>query len=142
MTLPVADPVRIAIPGDDWPAPFVLPERCMHPTCGGRGTQRHHCVRRSATGGPVDFVTIDSIVVANVVRLCDFHHDQLTGLVGGHRAALRIPTFEAVEAGIHRRWWVWYSAMPAPPLPGLPVLPLKSGRALYPLDYVDEVMYA
>lgn len=51
--------------------------------------QKHHILRRSATGGPTDYITIDGLVVANVCKLCREHHTMVTGGVGGHRLWIR-----------------------------------------------------
>lgn len=99
-------------------------------------------LRRSATAGPKLYITIDGLVVPNIVGLCKLHHDQLTGLVGGHRAAIMFPPYEGLEAGLYRAWWVWYATAPvlASGVPGMPPLQLKSGTLLEPLDYLKGVV--
>ena len=142
MTLLAVEDARLGWPGDDWPHDFDIPPGCMHPYCQQRWSQRHHVVRRSATGGPRRFVSIDGLVVPNVVGLCDIHHDQLTGLVGGHRAAIVFPPAPEIARDLYRGWWVWYGA-PAPGccrLSGLEPRVLKSGTVLVAYDYVKGVV--
>lgn len=140
MTLLPVEPVRTGIP--EIPPCFVLrvSATCAAPGCGAEARQGHHVVRRSATGGPLDVVLIDGAPVVNRIGLCDDCHDMLTGLVGGHRAALVMPPLDRIEAGLYRRWWVWFAAT-RPAVPGLSLPPrvLKTGRVLWPSDYVKEV---
>lgn len=134
---------RLGWPGDDWPVSYALPPVCQHPTCDTTyWIEGHHVVRRSATAGPRDFVTIDGLVVPNRVGLCKEHHDQLTGLVGGHKAAIVYPPAQGLTTGLYTAWWVWYAAAPvlAGGVPGMPPLPLKSGGVLEPLDYLKGVV--
>lgn len=134
------EPVRLAIP--EIPPCFEprVSAICAAPGCAARARQGHHVVRRSATGGPLDVVLIDGHAVANRIGFCDDCHDMLTGLVGGHKAALLMPPLALIERGLYSRRWVWYAAA-RPAVPGLRLPPrvLKSGRTLWPTDYIKEV---
>ena len=73
-----------------WCIPPELSETCDAPGCTSTfRLQKHHIVRRSATGGPLDYITIDGLVVQNVCMLCREHHAQVTGLIGGHKAFIK-----------------------------------------------------
>jgi hypothetical protein len=112
VTLRAVEPVRLTIPPQEgWLALGVQPW-CQHPFCeSSYWLEGHHVVRRSETGGPKDWVSIDGIVCFNRVSLCKEHHDEITGGVGGHRARIRFPTVEELERGLYSRWWVWYAAV-------------------------------
>lgn len=100
MTITPIEPIRMTIDPRRyvWCAPVELHGRCYAPGCAETwGLQKHHIVRRSATGGPLDYITIDQLIVPNVCMLCQQHHDNLTGLLGGHMAAIKW------EAGA----WMW-----------------------------------
>jgi hypothetical protein len=63
-----------------------LPDWCAIPGCTNSfKLQKHHIVRRSATGGPLDYITIDGLVVQNICNLCREHHAEITGSLGGHK---------------------------------------------------------
>src|SRR5687768_11810615 len=88
MTLQAVEPTRVTIDSRnyDWCIEPSLPGRCAIPFCLSQfKLQKHHIVRRSATGGPRDFVTIDGLVVQNVCMLCREHHGMITGELGGHK---------------------------------------------------------
>lgn len=53
---------------------------CHAPYCSETdGLERHHCWRRSFLGGGFNWVRLpDGRIVANVVRLCRFHHQCIT----------------------------------------------------------------
>lgn len=91
MTLLPVEPTRITIDESyEWCTEIVLPPWCQVPWCGsGWHTQKHHIVRRSHTGGPLDYITVDGVAVQNVFRLCQNCHSHLTSPVGGHRAMIR-----------------------------------------------------
>lgn len=88
MTLQAVEPVRVTIDPQrySWCPPLVLPEQCSIPGCTSSfRLEKHHIVRRSATGGPTDYITIDGLVVTNVCMLCREHHAMVTGEIGGHK---------------------------------------------------------
>ena len=102
------------IPPQEWVI-YDLPPVCQAPGCDqprewGGG---HHVIRRSATGGPVDWVSIDGLVIPNRVALCTLCHRGVTGEIGGHRYHIRFPTIEQIEAELYSPWWLWYARMPA-----------------------------
>lgn len=41
------------------------------------GLQWHHIVRRSATGGPVDWIAVDGLVLWNKLRVCIHCHERI-----------------------------------------------------------------
>ena len=86
MTLPVVETLDLR--GLEGPAYKVGP-RCSNPNCGKWAEHAHHIVRRSALGKPYDWIAIDGFVIANKTGLCPGCHDDITGLVGGHKAAIR-----------------------------------------------------
>lgn len=59
---------------------------------------------RFKTGGPVRFVSIDGLVVDNLVGLCFDHHLAVTSDVGGHKAWVRWEDDAADWGG----GWVWW----------------------------------
>jgi len=64
--------------------------RCSNPNCGRIAEHAHHIVRRSQLRKqPQDWVAIDGYVIANKTGLCVPCHDDITGRVGGHKAAIR-----------------------------------------------------
>ena len=74
----------------DGPKPQFTTDMCMIPGCPRLAQSRHHIWRRSATAGPADWVTIDNQWVScNVIPVCNYHHDMLTGMVGGHRGWIK-----------------------------------------------------
>ena len=88
MTLQSVEMTRITIDPRRyvWCTEPELTPYCAIPGCTSTfRLQKHHIVRRSATGGPLDYVTIDGLVIQNVCMLCREHHTMLTGSVGGHK---------------------------------------------------------
>jgi hypothetical protein len=96
MTLLPCEQARITVPPQDkWPWNGI-PGMCQVPGCRERGEPgSHHVVRRSFTGGPMRFVSIDGVVLINEVRLCHRHHSEVTD----HFAWI------VYEEG---NGWVWY----------------------------------
>jgi hypothetical protein len=73
--------------------------RCAVPACRRLAEHAHHLWRRSALGGPFDWVELpDGHVVGNLVGMCPQHHDAVTGRIGGHKAAIRMTED-------HVFWW-------------------------------------
>lgn len=107
MTLLAVEPVRLSLDPRRyvWCVTVELKPVCYAPGCAIHfGLHKHHIVRRSQTGGPLDYVTIDGLVTQNVVNLCRVHHEAVTGAVGGHSGWIRH------LAGLG---WVWYSPAPS-----------------------------
>ena len=73
---------------------------CAVPSCPARGVQGHHICPRRQTCGPRRLVAVNGQVVDNVAMLCNWHHDMVTGGLGGHKA--RIQWNEYAPGG-----WVW-----------------------------------
>lgn len=65
---------------------------CSNPTCRRFAEHGHHIFRRTdqRLGRPYDWIQIGDWVVANRTGVCPWCHDDLTGRIGGHRAAIRI----------------------------------------------------
>lgn len=88
MTLQAVEPTRITIDPRryEWCTAPELTDVCAIPGCDSKfRLEKHHIVRRSATGGPLDYITIDGLVIQNVCMLCREHHDNITGSIGGHK---------------------------------------------------------
>jgi hypothetical protein len=87
-------PSTANVRGVSGPAYKVGP-RCSNPNCGKIAEHAHHIWRRSALGGPFDWVAIlgddGERVFANKTGLCPGCHEDITGRLGGHRARI---TFE------------------------------------------------
>jgi len=67
--------------------------RCSNPNCGKVAEHAHHIWRRSALGGPFDWVAVledqgGEWIVGNLTGLCPDCHDDITGKLGGHRARI------------------------------------------------------
>lgn len=92
MTLRPVEPARVTIDPRryTWCPALERPSRCAVPGCPVTyRLEGHHVIPRSQTGGPLDYVTVDGVVLPNVVTLCREHHADVTGGLGGHRAAIR-----------------------------------------------------
>ena len=88
MTMQAIEPSRMTIDPRRyvWCTTPEFTSWCAIPGCHSTfKLQKHHIVRRSATGGPLDYITVDGIVVQNVCMLCREHHTELTGSLGGHK---------------------------------------------------------
>jgi len=72
---------------------------CAHPTCREQARHGHHMFPRSSLRNqPLEWVEIpDYGTVQNRVGLCVPHHEQVTGMIGGHRARI------SFDAGLF--WW-------------------------------------
>jgi len=107
---------------------------CANPFCSRQAQHAHHIVRRSALGGEFPWVEIDGWVVGNLTGLCVPCHNDITGKLGGHKAAISIDvpdrkfywaTVDAVVNGVPRLS-NFGLLEPQPPTPEL----LLSERAL------------
>jgi len=96
VTLPAVDSWNVR--GLAGPAYKVGP-RCSNPGCGKFAEHAHHIVRRSQLVKDYDWIAIDGFVIANKTGLCPGCHDDITGVVGGHKAAIRW------EADDEKFWW-------------------------------------
>jgi hypothetical protein len=87
MTLPALDEyIAKGVKGQ----PYRVGPRCSNPNCGKIAEHAHHILRRSYLAGVYDWVEIDGWIVGNKTGLCVRCHDDVTGNVGGHKAAIRI----------------------------------------------------
>lgn len=86
MTLPPLDSFEVA--RIDGPRYKVGPH-CCNPTCGRMAEHQHHLFRRSRHG-KADWMQLpDGTIRGNIVALCYPCHVDVTGEVGGHKAAIR-----------------------------------------------------
>jgi hypothetical protein len=90
VTLPAVDSWDVR--GLEGPAYKVGPH-CSNPNCKSiieYAHQMHHIVRRSKLRGqPQSWIAIDGFVIGNLTGLCPHCHDDVTGVEGGHKAAIR-----------------------------------------------------
>jgi len=86
VTLPPSDSWNVR--GIDGPA-YKVGARCCNPNCQRYSEHAHHMWRRSRIAGDWAWVSVDGYVVANKVGVCVRCHDDLTGRVGGHKAAIQ-----------------------------------------------------
>jgi hypothetical protein len=101
--------------------------RCSNPECRRFAEHAHHIVRRSALAGDYAWVEIDGKVVANKTGLCVPCHNDITGEVGGHKAAIRwidgLFVWCLVSTGGHGLGEISYHPVgpiePQPPTPDL-----------------------
>jgi hypothetical protein len=107
---------------------------CANPFCTRMAQHAHHIVRRGFLTKDYDWISIDGWVVGNLTGLCVPCHNDITGAVGGHKAAISIDvaekkfywaTVEEVERGVPRLS-NFGLLEPQPPTPEL----LLSERAL------------
>lgn len=70
---------------------YKIGPHCSNPKCERLAEHAHHLWRRSLLTGVFDWVELpDGHVVGNLVGLCPRHHDDITGRIGGHTAAIRM----------------------------------------------------
>lgn len=86
MTLPAVDSWDVR--GVEGPAYKVGPH-CSNPNCGKIAEHAHHIIRRSQLVKDYDWITIEGIVTGNKTGLCVACHNDVTGMIGGHKAAIR-----------------------------------------------------
>jgi hypothetical protein len=86
MTLPATDTWDVrGLEGQ----PYTVGPKCSNPTCTRYAQHAHHIVRRSALGGAFAWVELHGIVRGNLTGLCVPCHDDVTGEIDGHKAAIR-----------------------------------------------------
>jgi hypothetical protein len=76
--------------------------KCSNPRCAKNAEHAHHIIRRSQLAGDYRWVEIVGEAYANLAGLCPDCHDEVTGIVGGHTAAIRL---------VQNRWWWCLIAM-------------------------------
>jgi hypothetical protein len=88
--------------GVDGPA-YKVSTRCSNPGCNRFAEHVHHIFRRSdqRLGKACDWVEIKGAVYQNKTGVCPRCHDDLTGSIGGHKAAIRI------EGDDYDWTWMW-----------------------------------
>ena len=77
--------------------PYKVGPRCSNPVCDRFADHAHHIFRRSALAGDYAWVSIDGHVLGNLTGLCAACHNDITGDVGGHKAAIRLN----LESGVY-----------------------------------------
>jgi len=80
---------------------FKVGPYCSNPTCMRLAEHAHHIVRRSQLAGDYHWVEINGKILGNLTGLCPGCHDQVTGVVGGHKAAIRYME----DDGVTGFWW-------------------------------------
>ncbi len=80
-------------------SPYKVGPYCAKPGCRHFADHAHHIFRRSMLAGAFPWVAIDGVRRGNLTGLCASCHDDITGKVGGHRAAIRLD----VASGVF--WW-------------------------------------
>lgn len=96
MTLPPSDSWQVR--GVAGP-PFKVGPKCANPHCQRLAEHAHHMWRRSFLAGDFQWVELpNGRVLGNLVGLCPMCHDQITGRLGGHKAAIRL-----ADDGVF--WW-------------------------------------
>ena len=64
--------------------------RCANPSCIRNAEHAHHMVRRTKYGKPYNWIRLpDDTIRGNLVGLCPYCHEMVTGPIGGHQAAIR-----------------------------------------------------
>lgn len=87
MTLPAVDTWNVR---GEKGQPYKVGPRCSRPGCTKFADHAHHIVRRSQLGGDYPWVVIDGNTYGNLTGLCVEHHNEVTGRIGGHVAAIRL----------------------------------------------------
>jgi hypothetical protein len=82
--------------------PWCANTHCTYSASGGRAMadQAHHIWSRKQLGGVFSWVELpDGTVIGNLTGVCVGCHGDLTGPIGGHRAAIRL------DVDDFRLWW-------------------------------------
>jgi len=84
---------------------YTVAARCANPGCAKFTDHAHHMWRRSKVGN-FAWVVFEGKLLANLTGLCWDCHRDVTGEIGGHRAAIRY--HEPVECeGCENGWFTW-----------------------------------
>lgn len=87
MTLPAVDTWDVrGVPGPK----YQVGPKCSNPHCRRWADDPHHIVRRSKIGGDWAWIDVQGETLPNLCGLCRPCHDDITGRVGGHKAAIRL----------------------------------------------------
>jgi hypothetical protein len=62
---------------------------CANPSCHRHAEHAHHIVRRSQISGDYAWISVEGKILANLTGLCVPCHEDITGRVGGHKAAIK-----------------------------------------------------
>jgi hypothetical protein len=68
---------------------YKVAAHCANPGCTHFTDHAHHIWRRSQLGGDYRWVVVEGKLLANLTGLCAGCHGDVTGEIGGHRAAIR-----------------------------------------------------
>lgn len=86
MTLPATDSWDVrGVKGHD----YKVGPHCSNPNCRKIAEHAHHIVRRSQLGGDFRWIVLHGQARGNLTGVCVGCHNDLTGMVGGHKAAIR-----------------------------------------------------
>lgn len=103
------------VPRPDLPDYQVEPQ-CACPRCDRVPDDPHHIASAGQLGIRTAWVIVDGLLIGNLAGLCREHHDQVTGEIGGHKAAIRW------DVETKRLYWLdlgekWADALdPMPPI--------------------------
>src|SRR5262245_17540556 len=84
---------------------YTVGPKCCNPGCNRYAEHAHHIFRRtdSRLGGPFAWVEIKGAVYQNLAPICARCHNDISGPVGGYKAAIKI-------LGDDYDWtWYWCS---------------------------------
>jgi hypothetical protein len=113
---------------------------CSNPGCRREAQHAHHIFRRTdqRLGAPFDWVEIKGVVYQNKTGVCARCHDDLTGSVGGHRAAIKIvgPDYDWtwMWCTVHESYGVGEVITPLAPIEPQPLTPEALALSRVPDD--------
>jgi RNA polymerase subunit RPABC4/transcription elongation factor Spt4 len=99
---PWSGPQVRGVPGPE----YKVGPLCCNPGCHHYAEHAHHIFRRTdpRLGGAFDWVEIKGAVYQNKTAICPRCHDDVTGRIGGHRAAIKL-------LGDDYDWVWWWCAV-------------------------------
>jgi hypothetical protein len=123
MTLPPMEEMYL-VKGERGPHYTVGPY-CANPHCHRIAEHVHHIFRRSSLAGDFNWVLIDGYLIGNLTGLCVRCHEDVTGPVGGHKAAIRWhrKARKFYWAVVHGDGGAWVKYTKVGPLDGQPPTP-------------------
>lgn len=93
------------VTGVDLPR-YKVPPTCCAPGCNRLSDHAHHVWRRSFLSGDFAWVKLpDGTITGNLVPLCWRHHNDVTGMIAGHKAKIVWNDGgNTISTGF---WWLW-----------------------------------
>lgn len=87
---------------------YKVPPVCCAPGCSRYADHAHHVWRRSFLKGDYAWVELPGhLIVGNLVPLCYQHHNDVTGMINGHKAKIVWPNFADGLAHLGGFYWQW-----------------------------------